>query len=228
VKAPLKRVPGWVRVSLPWQDIGGLSEPSKMPCFSYSLPAAVCRTGSRLRRVVGSVCSVCYAYKGSYRRTSTINAMDRRLRKVQAMLSDSVAYETYKDSFCAVLDVLRARYFRWFDSGDLVDVTHLEAIVEIAARMPRVKFWLPTKEVHMVRQYIHMRRAFPSNLSVRVSSPCIDQLPTITTSNVNTSTVHEKTTPKGKVCRAYTRGGNCGNCRACWNVDVANVSYRLH
>jgi len=158
--------------------------------------------------------------------------MDRRLRAVQAMLSDSAKYETYKDSFCAVLDVLRARYFRWFDSGDIVDVAHLEAIVEIAARMPRVKFWLPTREYATVRQYLKLTvgHALPPNLCVRLSAPMIDgRIGTgRNISGCATSTVHEHADPIGKVCYAYKRGGSCGNCRACWNPDMVNVSYPKH
>ena len=32
---------------------------SKMPGLSYSLPAWECKTGSKLRKIKGSVCSMC-------------------------------------------------------------------------------------------------------------------------------------------------------------------------
>ena len=46
--------------------VGGLSKPSKMPGWAYGLPAAECKTGSKLAQVPGSVCSGCYALKGCY------------------------------------------------------------------------------------------------------------------------------------------------------------------
>ena len=29
-------------------------------------------------------------------------------------------------------------------------------------------------------------------------------------------------------CKAYTRGNQCGDCRACWDKTVKNVSYKKH
>ena len=45
---------------------GGLSKPSKMPSFGYSISARACNVGAKLRKVAGSVCSKCYALKGFY------------------------------------------------------------------------------------------------------------------------------------------------------------------
>ena len=39
---------------------GSLTRTSKMPGLSYSLPAWECKTGSKLRKVKDSVCSMCY------------------------------------------------------------------------------------------------------------------------------------------------------------------------
>ena len=43
----------------------GFTRTSKMPGLSYSLPAWECKTGSKLRKVKNSVCSMCYALKGN-------------------------------------------------------------------------------------------------------------------------------------------------------------------
>ncbi len=43
-----------------------LGQTSKMPCPSYSTSARDCKTGSKLRKIPGSVCHGCYAYKGRY------------------------------------------------------------------------------------------------------------------------------------------------------------------
>ena len=45
---------------------GSLTRTSKMPGLSYSLPAWECKTGSKLRKIKGSVCASCYALKGNY------------------------------------------------------------------------------------------------------------------------------------------------------------------
>src|SRR2546427_672055 len=40
---------------------GGLSKPSKMPEYGYSIPANRCQVGGRLQEIRGSVCHRCYA-----------------------------------------------------------------------------------------------------------------------------------------------------------------------
>jgi hypothetical protein len=35
-------------------------------------------------------------------------------------------------------------------------------------------------------------------------------------------------TTASKVCDAYERNGKCGDCRACWNKEVAVVAYPAH
>ncbi len=56
------------------QITGSLTRTSKMPGLSYSLPAWECKTGSKLRKVPGSVCASCYALKGNYTRYKAIKA----------------------------------------------------------------------------------------------------------------------------------------------------------
>ena len=51
-----------------------LSNTSKMPCKSWGIPASSCKTGAKLRKVKGSVCSGCYAHKGAYSWKAVKNA----------------------------------------------------------------------------------------------------------------------------------------------------------
>ncbi len=56
---------------------GGLSKPSKMPGPAYNLPAIRCKTGSKLRKIKGSVCYGCYALKGRYCFPNVQKALER-------------------------------------------------------------------------------------------------------------------------------------------------------
>jgi hypothetical protein len=56
---------------------------SKMPGLSYSLPAWECKTGSKLRKIPGSVCASCYALKGNYTRYKAIK--EAQYRRLEAM-----------------------------------------------------------------------------------------------------------------------------------------------
>jgi hypothetical protein len=64
---------------------GGLSKPSKMPGYSYNLPAIHCKTGSKLAQIPGTTCHGCYALKGRYRFPNVMDAMMRRLASINGL-----------------------------------------------------------------------------------------------------------------------------------------------
>ena len=43
-----------------------LGKASKMPCKTFNIPASLCKTGARLRKIKGSTCYGCYAFKGKW------------------------------------------------------------------------------------------------------------------------------------------------------------------
>ena len=64
--------------------IVSLSKPEKMPGFAYGIPAAECKTGSKLRLIPNSVCSDCYALKNNYTRfPAIVQAQYKRLESIQ-------------------------------------------------------------------------------------------------------------------------------------------------
>lgn len=194
---------------------GPLSWPSKMPCPSYNLPATACKVGAKLAKVPGSVCHDCYALKGRYRFPNVKASMDRHLA--------SIYHPQWVDALCYLILDARTSYFRWHDSGDLQNAAHLENICEIARRLPQVAFWLPTREKALVGA---ARHSIPRNLVVRLSQSMVDG-PRPSGAR-NTSTVHRHRDPVGQACPAHTQGNQCGECRACWDPAVENVSYPFH
>ena len=90
---------------------GGLSKPSKMPGYSYNLPATKCITGSKLVKIPGSVCFGCYALKGRYRFPNVKDAMQRRL--------DSLTHPLWVQAMATSILDTKIEFFRWHDSGDL-------------------------------------------------------------------------------------------------------------
>jgi len=235
------------------ERIGGLSNPSKMPCYSYSIPASRCILGSKLRKIKGSTCASCYALKGCYVFPSTIAAMERRMRSVDAMRASPIDRAAWVEAFAEVLHTLEmrtqklrartgrpgardGRVFRWHDSGDLQSVTHLEAIIAVCDATPSVRHWLPTREAWIIKTYLASGQTFPPNLTVRLSAPRVDAAPAqalITLAEhpaIALSGVHSpERGPMGdaQTCIAYTQNGACLDCRACWTPTV-NVSYPLH
>jgi len=197
---------------------GKLSEPTKMPGRSYSLPAAECATGGKLREIEGSTCHKCYAMKGRYTLPAQQGAMYRRLRALD--------HPQWVEAMAALIRKQSPDYFRWHDSGDLQSVEHLRKINVVAQLTPGTRHWLPTREYRIVRDYLQQYGAFADNLLVRLSAHMIGgHAPTgaglpVSTVNVSGAGVH--------VCPARHQGNRCGDCRACWSADVRHVSYPLH
>jgi hypothetical protein len=123
-------------------------------------------------------------------------------------------------------------FFRWHDSGDLQSVDHLAKIVTIARHLDKTTFWLPTREYDIVKDFLKTE-SIPVNLVIRMSAMFKDQPAKLPRSlkghaNILTSTVHDQKELDGFKCVAPSQGGKCGDCRACWDNTVTNVSYHAH
>ena len=109
---------------------GSMTRTSKMPGLSYSLPAWECKTGSKLVTVPGSVCAGCYAMKGNYTRYPAIKA------------AQYVRLKSLKDQrwvAAMVAQVMRQKFFRWHDAGDIQSPEHLQKIFRVCELTPEVK-----------------------------------------------------------------------------------------
>ena len=187
---------------------GSLTRTSKMPGLSYSLPAWECKTGSKLRKVKGSVCASCYALKGNYTRYKAIKAAQYvRLKSLQ----DSRWIEAM------IAQVKRSEYFRWHDAGDVQDLDHLKKIYAVCEATPATKHWMPTREA-WIKDHLASK---PENLVIRFSPPMIGQR---NDTWPNSSMVVEKDAS----CPAPSQGGKCKDCRKCWDPAVKVVRYGKH
>jgi hypothetical protein len=207
---------------------GDLSTTSKMPCDSWGIPAESCKVGAKLATTEGSVCFECYALKGAYTWQAVNNAYSRRLE-----LFNSTPREKWIQAMVILIksnQKRRSDYFRWFDSGDLQSLDMLERIVEIAYKLPDIKFWLPTKEYGIVKAYLNAYgdNCIPENLTIRLSAYHVDEMPKLETwpKNINGSSVGDKDLQI--TCPSSKQHGRCDDCRKCWDRDVVNVTYKKH
>lgn len=230
---------------------------TKMPGSAFAVSALHCKVGSKLAKIEGSTCHKCYAIKLQKMRPSVDMGWTNNLHKsTDAIASDPDAWVgAMVRQITHYAAKTGEPYHRWFDSGDLQSVEMLSAICQVAVMTPEVSHWLPTREAGMVKRYRKAGGFIPSNLVIRVSATMIDDAPIANHSH--TSTVHRKgSVVHGKQCNAYRTHdfkdgtfkvipsdtykamsradkrsydfGHCGDCRACWSADVANVSYGLH
>lgn len=215
---------------------GGLGFTQKTG-MAYGLPAVLsCKTGAKLACVKGSVCEGCYAVSGRYQIPTVLACQGRRLDSVRT-LETREGFNLWVDAMVLLIKAENEKksigaenkgYFRWHDAGDILSTSHLEAIAEIARRVPEVKFWLPTKEIALVKDWLKNGGKVPENLCVRLSGFMVDQKAK-TVRNLPTSNVHTKK-PLGQACPAIEAHSGCGKlgCRKCWDKKVKSVSYKKH
>tara|TARA_R110000824_G_scaffold313996_1_gene500823 strand:- start:46 stop:828 length:783 start_codon:yes stop_codon:yes gene_type:complete len=235
--------------------VGGMTETSKMPGFSFSIPARItCPVGNKLADIPGTPCFECYADgRGAYGWRPVIAAQHRRLDILRVAIADPAKGREWVASFAELLNskadraekkaarlsskaagraYLRDRlYFRWHDSGDVMNLAHLVLIALVAKATPRLSHWLPTQERATLKAYRKAYGALPENLTVRVSSPRVDA----PVSGIASMVLTDPSNPPAGAftCPAYrdrpgAEKGSCGTCRACWIPAVALVAYPVH
>jgi len=202
------------------ESVGGLSAPSKMPCFGYSIPAARCKIGRKMRKVAGSICSICYALKGRYAFPNVSNALERRFQKISGK-------SWVRDMIAVISRVEVSGYFRWHDAGDLQSVAHLKRIVAICQGTPQIRHWLPTREYTTVRKFLEQGGVIPPNLTIRLSALMIDG-PAPESLAKRLGVQVSGASASAYSCPAPSQGNVCGDCRKCWSKDTFNVSYKVH
>ena len=189
---------------------GGLSKPGKMPEGSYNLPASACQTGAKLRKISGTPCHGCYAFKFRYNFKPVKKALARRL--------ESLDHPQWVEAMTTL--VKKKKHFRWHDSGDIQSVAHLKKIYEVCNNTPGTMHWLPTQE----RQYLPLEGStYPGNLVIRLSNSKNNSKPG--RAWTHWSTVVDKGFHS---CPAQSQGNQCGSCRACWSRDIKHVTYPKH
>lgn len=196
-----------------------LSQTTKMPCKSWSLPALDTCPGSRDRNgQLVDVCQGCYATTGNYRfpnvrASREHNRQDwRRLEWVDDMVNN----------------ICSDHFFRWFDSGDVYHPKLARKILEVMKQTRGTMHWLPTRshKVEGLRAIISSMKKM-KNVSVRYSSDKINRF-----TLKHGSFVFDHTDfamgDDIEICKASTRGGQCGDCRSCWDKSVRVIAYPSH
>lgn len=169
-------------------------------------------------------CKGCYATTGMYHMPGV--KAPRAENRIDWTRDEWVA------DMVAALRVTRkesSKYFRWFDSGDMYSVELAEKIYAVMLATPGVSHWLPTRMAKFGKFTVILAKmqALP-NVMVRFSADSIDGS---FVAGVHGSTIApdaESVLPGSTLCGAYTRGGVCGGCRACYSKAVPVIAYPAH
>ena len=201
-----------------------ISNASKMPCKSWSLPAwESCPSARKSDGKPVDACNYCYALTGAYRFPATIASRKHNM-------------EDWKcDDWVSVMvkKIGKAKYFRWFDSGDVYDIKLAHKIYTVMGLTPNCQHWLPTR-MYKDSKFADVFRRMNEleNTVVRYSSDSINGA-IVMSNSAPTSTIIQsadefKPSKSESLCRAFTRKGKCASCRACWSKSVKVIKYALH
>ena len=196
-----------------------LSKTSKLDgILSWSLQAIDTCPGSKAKDGgLVPACQGCYATTGNY---NYPNVKKPRLENREDWKRD-----TWVSEMVIALD--SSRYFRWFDSGDMYDLSLATKILAVMKATPWVKHWLPTR-MHKFIKFQHIidnMQALP-NVVVRFSS---DSVTGEIVQGQTTSTIFSGDVPAGATeCQAYQHEGKCNGCRACYDKSVSVIAYKAH
>ena len=197
-----------------------LSKTSKLGTKSWSLQAIETCPGSKgADGNLVPACSGCYATTGMY-----------HFGPVKAVRADN-KQDWQRDGWTndMVAALSKDKHFRWFDSGDMYSLELAEKMLAIMVATPNTKHWLPTRMYKFPKfQAVLKAMAALPNVMVRNSSDAVDGT---YTKGVHGSTIvpSADTAPDGvSVCPAYSQGGKCLDCRACYDKSVAVIGYPAH
>ncbi len=195
---------------------GGLSDPSKLPCKAWGISAWKCQTGQKLAKIDGTPCAQCYAMQGSYTMYPAIPiAHANRLAAIDSPYWIPAMVKLIGND----------PFFRWFDSGDIQSIAHLEKICVVAVLTPGCMHWLPTQE----RAYVKAcGDIIPHNLVVRISQTLVDKVPAKGSKLSSMVSTGGALPAHVKDCPSRFQNNECKDCRACWNPEIESVAYHSH
>ena len=239
-------------ITVPGTSVGLLSNPSKMPSRSYSLPAIKACPSATFGP--GAICgesadkTTCYATRGAYAWAPVRAALEARFQwTIQATRDETTAVEFIETMTTAVQgEALRQErkhwqevsegmrpmaefggpVFRVHDSGDLFNPTYANLWTQVATNCPDVRFWFPTRQ--WKSRNLDMLAALQTlaslpNVAVRPSALFINDAPPM----IPGLAAGTSASATGYNCPAHMQKNECRDCRMCWTKDVP-VVYRLH
>lgn len=139
-----------------------LSEPSKMPCVGFNIPALKYCPAAHIslkEEPEDSICNECYARKGFYLFKNVAKALQDRvdfvLKSLREDNGDKFVEEISKQITKKYFDKhgnkkqlknIDTSLFRGHDSGDLFSEKYIRLWKRVCKKFPTIRFWFPTRE----------------------------------------------------------------------------------
>lgn len=194
-----------------------ISRNSKLlfPSFDITLKQCVdlCEYGSKSR--------LCYALNNP--RTMIFNK--KKLEQNEKLLnSNKFISELRKEILLS-----NTRKFRFFASGDIYKIEHIDKIHKLSESLPNIKFWLSTHADFILFEYYKFSKP-PENLNIILSNKIPNsQAPKFLVDWLHSKNMNISTTTNEKSlsnCHASTNRTSCDLCENCFNQ--MDIVYYLH
>ena len=207
-----------------------LSKTSKMPGYSFSLPAVItCGNAPKTQEK----CSYCYACQGRY---TFNNVLDSRFKNLAAIYEDPILTGwTLGKAIARVY--YEEPYFRFFDSGDIGN-DKIAKTVTIACgvalhEVPDVRIWIPTSQHKRIDILPWLKLLNHIGAVVRPSADGFYEkeksVPVVPGLSAGSSITTEPDKVKNLfVCPSKYQNNSCGDCRHCWDCPDEPVLYIFH
>jgi hypothetical protein len=145
--------------------------------------------------------------------------------------------QAWVETMVAAIAETGCEYFRVHDSGDMFSSRYAEAWLEVCIRLPHVRFWIPTRAwqqpsgpLAVFDPLLNTLRKLAQlpNVTVRPSALNFGDYAPVVSGLHAGSTAAMPDVFRARQCPAYAQGGQCGDCRACWDEKDMPVSYCRH
>ena len=155
----------------------------------------------------------CYATKGAY---NYDNVKKSRFDNLNKFTQDSKKYFQEVINYLNNGDVIY-KFFRWHDSGDIVNEIYLDGMVKVANACKQTKFLAFTKKYELVNEYIAKGGKIPSNLRIvfsawdkewKFENPYNFPVYYVNFKKKENNPIIPKSAP---IC-----SGSCKECKTCW------------
>jgi hypothetical protein len=219
---------------VPGTTVSLLSDASKMPSLSWSMPAGESCPWALYGE--NTICGDCYAQKGRYMMPNVANAQSVRFEWARRCMRTPAGVDEFVSTLTYAIDEVRNTYFRGHDAGDFFSPAYVRAWARICANLPMVTFWFPTRTWRVLSMKTlsdATRNAWALALSELASLPNVRLRPSALFFNAPAPRIPGMaagTTARdeGFNCPAATQGNICGTCRVCFDEPTTEVSYHRH
>lgn len=192
-------------------------------CNDVAFPTCTCREDAPCKN------GGCYCMKGTQQFANVLAAYTRNLRIYNTDAADFWHQVEYK------IKHNPAPLFRFFDAGDIPSYEFFCGMVEIAKKLPDIKFLSYTKQYDFVNTWMDNNGELPENLTIRFSAwdknwnvPNPHNLP-VAYVDFKDSSMNPVFPESVSGCpNQKDKTITCSVCRKCWNKNVHAVKFIQH